>query len=197
MGGHFIDDLNIETPKKPVSGGPGGKTGKKLIIIAIGIVFVFTVFAAIIAVIVGGGSKKQADTNTNVNTDIDNEASKAKSIAEIFITKFYNYNKLTYLDQRLELEKMMTTEFLDTYKKVFYDTNFEKQVLDSYLTMSISYDRFLFKKTTNGYQVKVTGYIKYINSKREPYTTVSEPGTWLIDLVNINGDYFVNDFFKI
>jgi hypothetical protein len=87
---------------------------------------------------------------------------------------------------------MMTPSFLDIYKKIYYDTDFENLVLDSYLIIKVVADRVLYRKNLDNYQVKITGQITYENGKTG--ASITRAATWLLTIVDNQGELQVKDF---
>jgi hypothetical protein len=186
---NYLDDLDVgDVPTKK-----GGKlnnfgAGKT---IAIGMGFLLVIGVIFTLVLGGGNSKTEAVKNLPL-TEANAEITQTKSFAAQFLDKFYWYNRDSFLDIRTELEKMMTTSFLEKYKRVYYDSDFEQEVIDSNLIMSPTYDAILYKKDTAGSFVRILGDIKYTNGRTGAERT--RVSTWTLKIVNEDGQYKVDDF---
>lgn len=186
---NIYDELGISAPgpNKPI--GHSSSIGKTIIIIISGVVLFLVLIGLFLKLSENKGAKSQT---TQDNTEINVEATKVKDFGVRFINKFYFYNRDSFINARREVEKMMTPSFLDIYKKIYYDTDFENLVLDSYLIIKVVADRVLYRKNLDNYQVKITGQITYENGKTG--ASITRAATWLLTIVDNQGELQVKDF---
>lgn len=187
MNKNIYDDLDVGDVQKAGAIKMAGGAGK---FIAIGLVFLLIV-ALIIALIFSGNSRTAAAKNLPV-TESNSEVTAVKAFASNFLDHFYWYNRDSYLDIRQELEKMMTTNFLEKYKQIYYDNAFEQDIIDSNLIISPTYDAIMYKSDVGGTWARVLGDIKYENGRTG--ASRKRVSTWTLKVVKEDGRYLVDDF---
>jgi hypothetical protein len=185
---NIYDDLDVgDVPKASKVKFSNMGAGK---FVAIGIGFLMVV-AIILVLALRGGSSAAATKNLPI-TESNSEVATAKSFAGQFLDKFYWYNRDSYITIRAELEKMMTTSFLEKYKQVYYDNQFEQDIIDSNLIISPTYDAIMYKKDASGTYARILGDIKYTNGRNGAERT--RVSTWILKIINEDGQYKVDDF---
>jgi hypothetical protein len=178
-----VDDdiLNSNKPKRPA--------GNKVVFIVIAA----ALLVCCIAILFLMTRKETSASASGISSDsADAQVNIVKNFGLKFLDKFYWYNRDSYLDMRSELEKMMTVTCLEKYKRKYYDTSFENTILESYLIISSSYDRVLYRKNANIMEVKVVGDIIYENGLTGAHT--KRPATWTLKIVNENDVYMIEAF---
>lgn len=188
-------DIGSGPSSKPGPKLPGGK-GKdltKFVLIAAGVFVFLLVMILIITMASGGqGTKNQSKTSQSNPGEFDPKTEALKSFALRFITKFYWYNKDSFLDTRRELEQMMTSDCLEKYKRVYYEPEFENLILDSSIIVKFDADRVLSNTSSGSNLVKIMGYITYENGKTGNY--IRTAATWMFNIVETDGQLQIKDF---
>lgn len=189
MGKNIYEDLDINPEQnKQMGSGPGMPNIKGFLPLIVIVIVILIAFTAVLSIKPQSGDKNQAAAGTDEN---DMEMVEAKSFSKRFLAKFYWYNQDSYVDVRRDAEKMMTSAFLEKYKKIYYDSEFENLVLDSSLLVRTTADRILYKKGTANYQVKITGFITYESTKSG--AEINAPATWIMSLVKNENELQVDD----
>ena len=187
---NYLDDLDVGDVPKTKGTKIGNFGAGKTIAIGMGFLAVIAIF---LTLILGGGNNKTSAAAKNLPvTESNAEVTQVKSFAAQFLDKFYWYNRDSFLDIRAELEKMMTTSFLEKYKQIYYDAQFEQDITDSNLIMSPTYDAIMYKKDSTNVYARVAGDIKYTNGRTGAER--KRVSTWTLKIVNEDGQYKVDDF---
>jgi hypothetical protein len=189
MGKNIYEDLDINPEQnKNMSSKPGLPNIKGFLPLIVIVIVILIAFTAVLSIKPQSGDKNQVAAGTDEN---DMEMVEAKSFSKRFLAKFYWYNQDSYVDVRRDAEKMMTSGFLEKYKKIYYDSEFENLVLDSSLIVRTTADRILYKKGAANYQVKITGFITYESTKSG--AEINAPATWIMSLVKNENELQVDD----
>ena len=189
MAKSLYDDLDMNPEQhKGTNSGPGLPNVKGFLPLITILIVVLIAFAAVLSIKPQTADKDQAAAGTDEN---DTEMAEVKSFAKRFIIKYYWYNQDSYKDVRREAEKMMTSGFLEKFKVKYYDSEFENLILDSYLVIHSTFDRILYKKSPNYYQVKITGLINYECTQTGASNDAA--ATWILTLVKNENELQVDD----
>jgi hypothetical protein len=186
----IYDDLEVgDVPKKGGAGFSGGSY-KILVIVMIGILLV----GLLLILIFSNNTAQRAAAAKNLPvTETNSEVTAVKAFAIKFLDKFYWYNRDSFLDVRHDLEKMMTTNFLEKYKQIYYDNAFEQDIIDSNLIISPTYDAIMYKKDDSGTYARVLGDIKYTDGRTGAER--KRVSTWTLKIVpSEDGQYQVDDY---
>jgi uncharacterized membrane protein len=191
---NIYDDLEVgEVPKQKM--GFGGLNAGRFVIVGI----VALMFIAVILVLIFGGANTTKRTEAAKNlpvTETNSEVIAVKAFAAGFLDKFYWYNRDSFLEVRAQLEKMMTTNFLEKFKQVYYDNQFEQDIADGSLIISPTYDAIMYSvnppRMPLGTYARVLGDIKYENGRTG--AARKRVSTWTLKIVSEDGQYLVDDF---